>query len=142
MKLIPPRIPNPEQAERLRRLRLHANSADAEPPSWDDIKLAMSFMAIDLDDTGDFELPVIEHSENSDTVGTAELFDNVTIEAGAIRVVDAKSFPLLRFHFTSTGPAEPLQVVFVGTPLVLDGMRRLLRDSVRLAVRHANEAPL
>jgi hypothetical protein len=136
---MPTKIPTPADADRLRRLRVHSQSPDAPPPGWDDVRFIAQFLPIDLDNIEALSLPVMEHREIDHTVDDSKLFDQVSIDSGALKVGTDHTFPILRFMFTSTGPADPQEVVFVGPPLVLDGLRRLLRDAVRLAIRHANE---
>jgi hypothetical protein len=133
------KTPTSADAERLRRLRIHSQSPDAPDPTWDDVRFVAQFLPIDLDNIESFDAPLIEHREVDNPVDEKIMFDQVTIEAGAISVGTEHRFPILRFVYTSSGPAEPQEIIFVGPPLVLDNMRRLLRDAVRLAIRHSNE---
>jgi len=133
------KIPTSAEADRLRRLRVHSQSPDAPPPDWDDVRFVAQFLPIDLDNIEVLELPTIEHPEVESDLNQNVMFDQVTIESGALKVGEEHRFPILRFNFTSTGPAEPQEIVFVGSPTVLDNLRRLLRDAVRLAIRHASE---
>lgn len=66
------------------------------------------------------------------------LYDNVKIESGAM-TVEGKTFPLLKFTFSTSNESNPpIPILFVGTPSVLDNIRRLLRDAVRIAIAHAH----
>lgn len=85
----------------------------------------------------DIEIPGVP-----DIPDTHALFDSIAVESGAMRVSDGRSFPLLKFKFSVSGDDESEQVVhFVGTPIMLDDMRRLLRDAVREAIRYSREPP-
>jgi hypothetical protein len=77
-----------------------------------------------------------------DMVNTQALFDSIAIEPGAMRVGDGRSFPLLKFKFSTSGEEGNESVIhFVGTPLMLDDMRRLLRDAVQEAIRYSRQPP-
>jgi hypothetical protein len=136
------KIPTPADAQRLQRINIHSQSPDAPPPTWDDVRFLSQFLQVDLDNIQEYNLPLMEHKEiQTDAPNDMILFDQVSIESGALKVTTTsgdRKFPLLRFMFSSTGPADPLEAIFIGSPLVLDDMRRLLRDAVRLAIRHAN----
>jgi len=68
------------------------------------------------------------------------LYDGLSIEPGALRAVEGDAWPILRFTYTSSGgEADDVTVNFIGTPDMLDRMRKLLKDSVRIAISHARE---
>lgn len=65
------------------------------------------------------------------------LYDTISIESGAMRVAEGGSWPILKFSFTSSGNSNPTTVHFVGTPEMMNSLKRLVQDSVRLAISHS-----